>query len=72
MEQTWLGRIKRQTQRETLQHAVQQAIVTRFPQAPPELLARVERQRSVRALEALHRRAILAEDLAELEAQLPG
>ena len=75
MEQTWLGRIKAKERRaarmETLQQAVQQAILTRFPQAPAELLDRVEQQRSVRALEALHRQAILAQDLAEVEAQLP-
>jgi hypothetical protein len=75
MEQTWLGRIKAKERRaarmETLQQAVQQAILTRFPQAPAELLDRVEQQRSVRALEALLRQAILAQDLAEVEAQLP-
>jgi hypothetical protein len=69
--QTVLERREARAQLETMRHAVQQAILTRFPEAPPELLARVERQRSVRALEALHRQAILAPDLAELEAQWP-
>jgi hypothetical protein len=75
MAQTVLGRMqsraRREAQTETLQQAVQQAILTRFPEAPAELLDRVEQQRSVRALEALHRQAILAKDLAEVEAQLP-
>ena len=71
MAQTVFDKMRAKERRETLQEAVQQVILARFPQVPAGLLDRVEQQRNVRALEALLRQAILAEDLAEVEAQLP-
>jgi hypothetical protein len=67
MEQTWLGRIKAKERRETLQQAVQRAILVRFPEAPPELAERVGRIRTVRALENLLDRVIVAGSVEEVE-----
>jgi hypothetical protein len=72
LTQTVLGRLAAKERRETLQQAVQQAILTRFPEAPASLVERVERVRNQVALEELLRRVILAPSLVEVEALLSG
>ena len=72
MEQTWLGRIKAKERRETLREAVRRAIRVRFPAAPPELADRVQQIRTVRALENLLDRVIVAESVEEVERLLPA
>lgn len=76
MGQTWLGRIKakerREARLETLQQVVQRAIRVRFPDAPPDLASRMKQMRSVRALESLHGRVIVARSLEEVERLVRG
>ena len=76
MEQTWLGRIKAKERREarieTLQQAVQRAILVRFPEAPPGLADRVEQIRTVTALENLLDRVIVAGSVEEVERLVRG
>jgi hypothetical protein len=79
MAQTVLGRMAARERREgreegrqegaleALQAAVRQVIETRFPGAPRSLTDQVERFQEVPALEELHRRAIAAASLEEIE-----
>jgi hypothetical protein len=71
MEQTWLGRIKakerREARREAQLETLQQAILVRFPAAPPALAEQVEQIQTVKALENLLTRVIQAESLEDVE-----
>ena len=78
MAQTVLGRMKAKERREgrqegevlATQRAVQRTILVRFPEASPDFAERVEQIGSVRVLESLHVRVILAGSLEEVERML--